>query len=99
MPAHIFNSFLELKELAINFDEVKVKRILTKLNNPTFVDSWFYKNSAAERFGSNFSRPNPWIEMVKTLTPLSGEQLRISLQKEIAWFFNNIDRHKLWLRK
>ena len=53
---HIFNSYLELKELAIKFDEIKVRRILAKLHNPTFISSWFYENSPSERLGFKSSK-------------------------------------------
>ena len=101
--SHIFNSFLELKELAANFDESKVRRLLTKLNNPTFFDGWFYKHPI-QRIGyplANYAKlpRNPWRELIKTLLPLSGDNLKITLQKEISWFWSELERHKLWLRK
>lgn len=98
--SHIFNSFLELKELAANFDESKVRRLLTKLNNPTYINTWFYSSNPIERLGfKGMPKTNPWIKIIKVLMPLSGSELKITLQKEIAWFWNNLGEHKLWLRK
>ncbi len=98
--SHIFNSYLELKDLAIKFDESKVRRLLTKLNNPTYLTNWFYSTNPIEKLGfKGLPKTNPWIKIVKVLIPLTGDELKITLQKEIAWFWHNLDEHKLWLRK